>query len=81
MSYLIRSQILQLPVNMLIDDDEYSHHNREKLQLPIQKQLSKKPKTFCCNFIAFLEFTLNFEAHSLSISEITESKNCCYLSV
>ena len=24
-------------------------------------QLSKKPKTFCCFFIVFLESTLNFE--------------------
>ena len=38
MSYLVRSQILGLPVIMLIDNDEYSHHNKEKLQLPIQKQ-------------------------------------------
>ena len=39
-------------------------------------QLSKKPKIFCVNFIAFLESTLNFkhfekehDPHSLSISE------------
>ena len=28
--------------------------NRENLLPPIQMQLSKNPKTFCCNFIAFL---------------------------
>ena len=43
-------------------------------------QLSHKAKTFCRNFIAFLESTLNFEhfekkkkkkePHNLSISEI-----------
>ena len=25
-------------------------------------QLYRKPKIFCCNFIACLEFTLNFES-------------------
>ena len=46
----------------------------------IQMQLSKKPKAFCCFFIPFLESTLNFEhfekiePHSLSISEIIDSK-------
>ena len=44
-------------------------------------QLPKKPKIFCCNFIVFLESTLNFEHfekknehHSLSISEICDSE-------
>ena len=51
-------------------------------------QLSKKPKKFCSIFIAFLEFTLNFEhfernnePHSLSISEIIESERRGYLTV
>ena len=44
-------------------------------------QLSKKSKTFCFNFIAFLESTLNLEhfykrhePHHLSISEIIDSE-------
>ena len=39
-------------------------------------QLSKKPNTFCCFFIAFLECTCNFEhfeLYSLNISEIIDS--------
>ena len=40
---------------------EYSHSNRENLLLPIQMQLSEKPKKVCGFFIAFLESTLNFE--------------------
>ena len=67
-------------LNTLTTDDEYSFHNRENLQLPIQMQLSKKPKTFCVNFVAFLESTLNFkhfekehDPHSLSISENIDS--------
>ena len=59
---------------------KYSRSNRENLPLPIQMQISKKLKTFCCDFIAFLESTLNVEhfekkePHSLSISEIIESR-------
>ena len=43
-------------------------------------QLSKKPNTFCCFFVAFLESTCNFEhfeknePHSLSISETINSE-------
>ena len=67
-------------------DYEYSRSNRENLPLPIEMQLSEKPKTRCCNFIAVLEFTLNFEQfeeknqpHSLSISETTDSERRDYL--
>ena len=51
-------------------------------------QLFKKQKTFCCNFIAFLESTLNIKCfeekkkhdpHSLSISQIIDSKKLAYL--
>ena len=45
---------------MLTADYEYSRSIRENLPLPIQMQLSNKPKTFCCNFIAFFESALNF---------------------
>ena len=46
-------------VNTLTAGDEYSRRNRENLPLPIQMQLSQKPKTFCSFLIAFLESTLN----------------------
>ena len=47
-------------VNKLTANYEYSR-NGENLLLPIQLQLSRKPKAFYCNFIVFLESTLNFE--------------------
>ena len=44
-------------------------------------QLSEKPKAFCCIFVAFLHFTLNFEYFAkeneppiLSISEVIDSE-------
>ena len=47
--------------NTLTANDEYCRSNMENLPLPIETQLSEKPKIFCCIFIAFLESTLNFE--------------------
>ena len=47
-------------INKLTANYEYSR-NGENLLLPIQLQLSRKPKAFYCNFIVFLESTLNFE--------------------
>ena len=56
-------------------DYKYSGSNRKNLLLPIQMQLSKKPKKICSIFIAFLESTLNCqhferknEPRSLSVS-------------
>ena len=57
-------------VNTLIADDDYFDHNKENLLLPIQIQLSKKPKTFCCIFKPFLESTLNFEHFEKTMSLI-----------
>ena len=48
-------------INTLTANYEYSRSNRENFPLPIQMQLSEKPKTFCQFFIAFLESSLNFE--------------------
>ena len=54
-------------------------HNKGEFTEPIQMQLSKKPNTFCCFFIEFLESTCHFEhfsknePHSLSISDISDS--------
>ena len=66
--------------------DEYFRHNREDFPLPFQIQISKKPKPFCCIFIAFLESTLNFEyfeknnePHSISIFQIIDSEKRGYL--
>ena len=41
--------------------DKYSHSNRENLLLPIQMQMSEKPKAFRHIFVAFVESTLSFE--------------------
>ena len=78
--------------NTLTADYKYSRCNRENLRLPIQMQLSKKPKTlllhFYCVFIAFLESKLKFEhfekkkkkePHTLSISEIIDTERRGYL--
>ena len=43
----------KLKFNTLTANYEYSRSNRENLPSPIQMQLSKKPKTFCCVFLAF----------------------------
>ena len=71
---------------MLTAYGECSRHNRENMPLPIQMQLSKTPKRFCCNFIHFLESRLNFEhfrrkhgPNGLSISEIIDSERRGYL--
>ena len=47
--------------NTLTADYECNRSNMENLPLPIQMQLSKKTKTFCRVFIAFLESALNIE--------------------
>ena len=59
--FSIRSEILGPLVNTLTANYEYSLSNRENLPLPIQMQLFKKPKIFCCIFVAVLEFKLNFQ--------------------
>ena len=59
MTFLILEN--NISVNTLSANYEYSRSNRENLPLPIQMQLSEKPKTFSQFFIAVLEFTLNFE--------------------
>ena len=65
----------------------YLRPNRKRLSLPLQIQLSEKPKRFCCFFIGFLEFKLNLQhfqkkknkLHSLSIPEIIDSERRGYL--
>ena len=48
-------------MNMLTPEYKYFRNNRGIFPLTIQIQLSKKPKTFCYKFVAFLESTLNFK--------------------
>ena len=57
-------------VNTLTANYEYSRSNRENLPSPIQMQLSKKPKIFCCVCLAFLESTLNFQCFEKKMSLI-----------
>ena len=59
MTFLILEN--NISVNTLNANYEYSRSSRENLPLPIQMQLSEKPKTFSEFFIEVLEFTLNFE--------------------
>ena len=71
---------------MLPTDYEYSRSNPDKLQLPIQMQLTAKLQTFSLFFIAFLEYSLNCEhlekksePHGFSISEVIDSQKRVYL--
>ena len=59
-------------INTLAAKCEYSRSNRENLPLPIQMQLSEKPKTFSWFFIAFLESTLTFEHFEQKIGLIAQ---------
>ena len=45
-SLLVKSEFLGLLANTLTADGNCSRYNRESFQQPIQKQLSKKRKTF-----------------------------------
>ena len=54
-------QILGLLVNTLAVDDKYPVLYSVKLMIPIQIQLSQKPKTFCRLFSAFSKSRLSFE--------------------
>ena len=59
-------------VNTLTANYEYSRSNRENLPLPIQMQLSGKPKKFCQFFIAFLVFSINSEHFEKKMSLIAQ---------
>ena len=81
-SLLLTCKILGLLVNTLADDEKYPVLNRDNLTIPIQLQLSEKPKNFSQFFAAILKFTLNFEnfsrkddPESFCIFEITDSEN------
>ena len=78
-SFLVRSQILGLLVNTLTANYEYSRSNRENLPLPIQIQLSKKPKSTFGIYIKFSMFWKKHEPHRSSISEVIDFERCAYL--
>ena len=48
-------------VDTLTADGMYSLLNRDNLTQPIRTQLSQKHKAFSQSFLAFSEFTLNFQ--------------------
>ena len=61
MSSLRLGQILRVFLNTLSADGKYPVQGCENLQLPIQMQLSKKPKYFSEFFVPFLDSPGNFE--------------------
>ena len=61
MSALVTSEIFRLFVNTLTPDDKYSCRYMQIFWQKIQTPLSKKGKTFCGFFIAFLKCALNLE--------------------
>ena len=78
MSALVTSEIFRLFVNTLTPDDKYS---RRYMQIFWQKIQTKKRKTICGFFIAFLKCALNLEHSekkeeypSLIITEIIASE-------
>ena len=78
----LTGQMVGLLVNTLPADKEYPVLNRDNLTIPIQKQLSKKQKTFSEFFSAFLKSRWNFEhfkkkddLHRFCNFEITDSEN------
>ena len=71
-SFLVRSEILGLPVNTLTANYEYSRNDTDNLQLPVQMQLSGKLKVFSWIFIASFECALNFQHFAKRISLIAQ---------
>ena len=74
-------KILRLFVNTLTADDKYSLLNRGNLRHNIKIHLFQKQKDISQLFCAFFKSTLYFEhfrkkydAHSLCISEVTDSE-------
>ena len=79
MSPLVLGEILELFGNTLTADGKYPVQCCENLQLPIQMQLSEKPKSFSEFFVRFLDSIVNFEyfekkhdGHTSCIAEITD---------
>ena len=79
---LVSGEMLGLSLNTLTSYSKYPVQGCENLQLPIQMQLSEKPKTFSEFFVPFPDSTANFEhfekkddRHSYCISEFTDCEN------
>ena len=86
--HLVRSETLVMFGNTLTADEKYSRQNSEDFSQLIKMQLSQNRKAFSQFFIEFLKFKSNLEyfekkneSHSVSISEITDSKRGPYLNV
>ena len=82
--FLIRSEILELPVKTVTANYEYSRSNIESLPLPIQIKIFKKPWHFF--FIFFyvgiyfkLQCSEKNDTHRSIICEVNNSKKCAYL--
>ena len=80
-SVLVTLEISSLLPNTRSANSRYSLLNRNNLTQPIQMQLSRKQKTFCEFFSAFLKSSLNFEhfqqkedPHGWCISKITDTE-------
>ena len=65
---LVTSEILGLLLKTLTANFEYYRNNTDNLQLPVQMQLSWKPKIFSLFFIAFFGTALNFEYSEKTIN-------------
>ena len=61
LSPLLIGEIFRVFVNTLTPGDKYRVQDCEHLQLPIQKQLSEKRKTFSGILVPFLESTSHFK--------------------
>ena len=80
---LVTCKISSFFPNTLSGDRKYSLLKGDNLTQPIQMQLSRKQKTFCEFFSAFLKSSLNFvlfqekdDPHGRGISKITDSEKC-----
>ena len=87
-SALVWSEILRLFVNTLTADNKNSRCNVHNFARQVQTSLSRKQKTFCGFFIAFLKCAWNSkhfekkdEYPSLIISEIMDCERGGYLNV
>ena len=61
MSPLVLGEMSWVFVNTLTGDGKYPVQGCENLQLPIQMQLSEKPKTFSEFFVLFVESISKFK--------------------
>ena len=60
MAPLVLREIVGVFVNTLTADEKYPVQDAENLSIPIQMQLSEKPKSFSQFFVPLLEYQSNF---------------------